>query len=128
MYKFIYDFIMMNIIEVVGTLLVVLIGLLLYRRGKTDFVRKVILALVVEAEKKLGNGTGELKYNLVVERIYEVLPWILRLLYSKQQINSMIEDSVEYLKRYLADGKNLLGYGDEYTKEISYDIKVDAGA
>ncbi|SNS77291.1 hypothetical protein SAMN05446037_102056 [Anaerovirgula multivorans] len=86
------------------------ISLLLYKKGKTDFVRKVVLALVTEAEKRYGNGTGDLKYNHVVERIYEVLPWILRVLYSKEQLDKMIEDAVEYLKRYLAEGKDLVGH------------------
>lgn len=113
MYQFLINLIMINLIEVVGTVLVLIVGALLYRRGKTDFVRRIILALVTEAEKRYGDGTGELKYNHVVERIYEVLPWILRILYSKEQIDKMIEDSVEYLKRYLNEGRNLLGYGED---------------
>jgi len=109
MIDFIKTFIMLNVIEVAGTVLVCLIALLLYKRGKTDFVRRIILALVTEAEKRYGTGTGELKYNHVVERIYEVLPWIIRILYSKEQVDKMIEDAVEYLKRYLVEGRDLQG-------------------
>ncbi|SNR95185.1 hypothetical protein SAMN05446037_100252 [Anaerovirgula multivorans] len=110
MLDIIKGFVMLNLVEVVGTAIVVLIGLILYKRGKTDFVHRVVLALVTEAEKRYGDGTGDLKYHHVVERLYEVLPWILRVLYSKEQIDKMIEDSVEYLKRYLAEGKDLLGH------------------
>ncbi|MFT9495829.1 hypothetical protein [Anaerosolibacter sp.] len=113
MYQAIYGFVSGNMIEVIGTLLVLIIAMLLYKRGKTEFVRNIVLALVTEAEKRYGDGTGELKYHMVVERIYEVLPWILRLLYSKNQIDHMIEEAVDYLKRYLSDGKNLLGYGGD---------------
>lgn len=109
MYQFLVSLIMVHFVEVIGTVIVILLGLLLYKRGKTDFVRKLILALVTEAEKRYGNSTGELKYNHVVERIYEVLPWILRVLFSKEQLDKMIEDAVEYLKRYLAEGRNLQG-------------------
>lgn len=110
MIELIKSFIILNLVEVIGTVIVVLVGLILYKRGKTTFVRKVVLALVTEAEKRYGDGTGELKYHHVVERLYEVLPWILRVLYSKEQIDKMIEDAVEYLKRYLAEGKDLVGH------------------
>ncbi len=101
-----------NYLEVISVVLSAIVGLLLYKKGKQEWLRKIILALVTEAEKKFGSGTGELKYAIVVERLYEVLPWIVRVLYTKQQIDRMIEDAVEYLKRYLAEGKNLLGYGE----------------
>lgn len=110
MIDFIRTFVLLNLIEVVGTLLVALIGLFLYKRGKTDFVRRIVLALVTEAEKRFGSGTGELKYCYVVERIYEVLPWIIRILYTKEQLDKMIEDAVEYLERYLGEGRDLTGY------------------
>ncbi|MBU5677790.1 hypothetical protein KQI88_15330 [Alkaliphilus sp. MSJ-5] len=113
MIELIQSFIMINLIEVAGTIIVVTIGLWLYKRGQEDFLRKLVLALATEAEKQLGSGTGELKYAMVVERIYEITPGILKLLYSKKQIDKMIEDAVEYLKRYLASGKNLLGYDKE---------------
>lgn len=113
MLELIKNFIMLNLIEVVGTIVVIIIGLLLYKRGKEDFLRKIILALVVQAEKQLGSGTGELKYAIVVERIYEVIPAILKLLYSKKQLDRMINEAVEYLKRYLINGKDLLSYDKE---------------
>ncbi|SCY92754.1 hypothetical protein [Alkaliphilus peptidifermentans] len=114
MYNFIINFLMLNIVEVIGTILVALVGLILYKRGNKQLVNRIVLALVTEAEKKYGSGTGELKYNAVVERLYEVLPWILKLLYTKKQMDEMIEGAVEYLKRYLSDGKNLYGYEHHY--------------
>ncbi|QUH18922.1 hypothetical protein [Alkaliphilus sp. B6464] len=113
MIELIQTYIMTNLIDIICTTIVISIGLLLYKRGKEDFLRKLVLALVTEAEKQLGSGTGELKYVMVVERIYEVIPGILKLLYSEKQIDEMIEDAVDYLKRYLASGKTLLGYDKE---------------
>ncbi|OEH85058.1 hypothetical protein BHU72_05460 [Desulfuribacillus stibiiarsenatis] len=89
------------------------ISLYLYKTSNHELLKKMILSLVVEAEKQLGSKTGELKYALVVEKLYGVMPPILRLLYSKKKIDSMIEDAVDYLKRYLSDGKNLMGYDSE---------------
>lgn len=110
------EFIKVNISSIVVVLLFVIGLLFIYKRGKKDFVRKVVLSLVVQAEKALGSGTGELKYAMVVENVYKVLPYILRLLISKKELDNMIESSVQYLKEYLKKDKDLLGYEDEYRK------------
>ncbi|MDF2546160.1 MAG: hypothetical protein K0R93_1058 [Anaerosolibacter sp.] len=113
MYRIIITFILAYWLEIIASLGIVGVLLILYKRGREDLVRKMILSFVVDVEKKLGSGTGELKYAAVVERLYDKLPWVLRMLYSKKQVNGMIEEAVEYLKRYLSDGKNLLGYGED---------------
>ena len=108
------NFIKLNLSSIL-VVLVFIIGLLfLYKKGKKEFVNQVVLSLVVQAEKALGSGTGELKYVMVVENLYKILPPILKLLMSKKELDNMIEDAVEYLKKYLSEGKDLLGYGDEY--------------
>lgn len=103
-----------------GSILVVLvfiIGLLfLYKKGKKEFVNQVILSLVVQAEKTLGSGTGDLKYVMVVENLYKILPPILKLLISQEELDNMIEEAVQALKVYLEGNTNLLGYDDEYMK------------
>ena len=49
----------------------------LYGRGmSTRDINQVILSLVVQAEKALGSGTGDLKYIMVVENVYKVLYWV----------------------------------------------------
>lgn len=102
--------------------LLVVAGLLyLYKQGKKEFVRKVVLSLVVQAEKALGSGTGELKYAMVVERVYAVLPAILRFLITKKELDKLIEEAVQYMKKYLTEGRNLLGYEDEYLINIPHD-------
>jgi len=86
----------------------------LYKIGKKETVRKIILALVIQAEKALGSNTGELKYTMVVERLYELSPFLLKLLVTKKEIDNMIEDAVIFMKNYLAEGRTLLGYDEEY--------------
>lgn len=112
------DFIKMNFSSILVVLTVIVGLLFLYKRGKKDFVRQIVLSLVVQAEKALGSGTGELKYAMVVENVYRVLPKILTLLISKKELDRLIEDGVQYMKEYLSNGKNLLGYENEYIKEI----------
>ena len=110
------EFIKMNLSSIL-VVLVFIIGLLfLYKRGKKEFVRQAVLSLVVQAEKALGSGTGDLKYAMVVENVYKMLPGILTMLISKKELDALIEDGVEYLKEYLEQGKDLLSYEDEYLK------------
>lgn len=117
------DFIKVNISSIL-VVLVFIIGLLfLYKRGKKEFVRQAVLSLVVQAEKALGSGTGELKYAMVVENIYKMLPGILALLISKKELDDIIEDGVQCMKKYLSEDKDLLGYDIEYDKEIKLEEK-----
>lgn len=95
---------------------IVFIGVLvwLYKRGKEKTVRQIILKLVVEAEKKLGSETGELKFNEVLSNLYLSLPFLVKLLFTEEQLKKMIEDAVENLKIFLADDyHNLLSYEEE---------------
>lgn len=86
----------------------------LYKRGKEKTVRQIILKLVVEAEKKLGSETGELKFNEVISNLYLSLPFLVKLLFTKEQLKKFIEDAVEELKIFLADDyHNLLSYEEE---------------
>lgn len=108
------EFIKLNLSSILVILFVIIGLLFIYKRGKKDFVRQVVLSLVVQAEKALGSGTGELKYAMVVERLYTVLPFILTILISKKELNNIIEGAVQYLKDYLNKDINLLAYEDEY--------------
>ncbi|OLS02190.1 hypothetical protein [Tissierella creatinophila] len=107
------NFIKLNISSILVVLLFIVGLLFLYKRNKKDFVRQVVLSLVVQAEKALGSGTGELKYAMVIEELYITLPTIVRLLITKKELDTLIENSVDYLKEYLNSGRDLLGYEDE---------------
>ena len=110
------ELIKVNISSILVVLLFVIGLLFIYKRGKKEFVRQVVLSLVVQAEKALGSGTGELKYAMVVEELYKALPYILTILISKKELDNLIESSAQYLKEYLKKDKDLFGYEDEYRK------------
>lgn len=92
----------------------------LYRIGKTEAVKKIIFYLVVRAEQQLGSGTGPLKYAMVIAAVYEKLPLILRLVFTKEDIDRFIEEAVANLKAYLYSGDvNLLTYCEELNQDIT---------
>lgn len=112
-----YDIIKTHYLDIISIVTFAIALIILWKRGRRETVRKVILSLVVKAEKELGSGTGQLKYAIVVERIYFALPWVVRIVFTQKEIDNMIEDAVNYLKMYLSneqDGpRNLLGYSEE---------------
>jgi hypothetical protein len=73
----------------------------LYRKGRYDLVSKIIYNLVVEAESIFGDKTGSLKYLYCIEKFYDKLPITIRLIFTKNEIDSMIEQSVAKLKAFL---------------------------
>lgn len=114
------DFIQSNLALILSAIIVIAVLLVSYKAGNKKTLKRIILALVVQAEKELGSKTGELKYAMVVERVYQIMPRILKLLLSKKELDNMIEDAVLYLKVYLTKDRNLLGYEEEY-KKVMYD-------
>lgn len=116
----------MNIINLVANLaqqywldaLIILfvIGLLivLWRFGKKDFVKVAIRIFVAKAEKAYGSKTGQLKLAAVWADIYDRLPLIVRLAFTKEELQGYIEEAVDWLRKKLAiNGDYLLSYTDE---------------
>ena len=103
----------MNWIDILIWAIAAVTLLYLFKIGKKDLVKQIILSLVVQAEKMLGSGTGELKYAMVIENLYKILPQTIRMLFTKKEIDQMIEGSVTKLKEMLKSGKNLHSYTDE---------------
>lgn len=114
MNSLIFELFKQHSLDILVVLMFALVLGYLVKIGKTDTVKKIVLSLVVQAEKALGSGTGELKYAFVVDALYSKLPAVIRLLYSKKEINQFIEDAVQQLKNTLDSGNTLSGYENEH--------------
>jgi hypothetical protein len=91
---------------------------ILYKRGKKDLVKEIIYDLVVKAEKELGSATGGAKYSQVISALYLKLPFILKLFFTKAELNKYIDDAVKWLKNKLKNPNiNLLSYAEESTNK-----------
>ena len=85
-------------------------------RGNKSVVMRMLYALVTEAEKSLGSGTGSLKLATVVEAIYPKLPGVIKAFISAKRLEGWVEDAltaakVEWEKNaqiaaYIAPGSN----------------------
>ena len=88
----------MNLI--VNTVIVIALILLLiamWKKGYKKQVKEILLVLVIQAEKAWGSGTGAVKFS----EVYNKLPTIVTLLFTRNDIEQMINDAVEQMKRYI---------------------------
>lgn len=96
-----------SVLVVVAFLAVVVV---LIKRGETKILKQILFNLVTQAEKQFGSGTGSLKYAAVADWIYQRIPAVLKLLFTSNDIEKMIEDVLEEAKKAWGTNENLKGY------------------
>lgn len=70
------------------------------RKGNWNLVRRILLGLVIEAEKYLGSKTGELKKQQVIAWMYQRHP-LINMFISKDTLNYLIEQVLLQMKEQL---------------------------
>ena len=84
------------LLEYWDSILVVLIGLAviiaLIAKKQYAILDQIILTLVVEAEKKYGDGTGAVKLASVIDWVYPKIPAVIRFFISEKHLEKMIEN------------------------------------
>ena len=103
-----------SVLVVVAFLAVVVV---LIKRGETKILKQILFNLVTQAEKQFGSGTGSLKYAAVADWIYQRIPAVLKLLFTSNDIEKMIEDVLEEAKKAWGANENLKGYIDTQSVE-----------
>jgi hypothetical protein len=104
------EFLMLYAVEIISIIVIILaLGALWYLR-KIPLVKKILYALVCEAEQKFGSGTGDIKYAMVISAFYYKMPFLLRLTFSQELLSKLIEEAVDKLKCELSNGMDLTGY------------------
>lgn len=98
-----------SVLVVVAFLAVVVV---LIKHGETKILKQILFNLVTQAEKQFGSGTGSLKYAAVADWIYQRIPAVLKLLFTSNDIEKMIEDVLEEAKKAWGANENLKGYID----------------
>lgn len=67
-------------------------------KGNKSVVMKMLDALVTEAEKEFGSGTGSLKLASVVASIYPKLPAVIKMFITEDILTEWIEDALDAAK------------------------------
>jgi len=100
------NFLLANIDSVIFIIAVVIIALVLIKRGYGKYICSILFKLVTDAEGQYGSGTGVLKKAAVITWLYERLPAIVKLLFTKKQISDLIEEAVASMQKYLEENKD----------------------
>jgi len=104
------EFFMSNWASLLVILVFVATLVILAIRGKKDIVAKILYALVTEAEKIYGGGTGSVKFAYVVEKAYSYLPAILKVFITYERLKTMIEDALAAAKIKWAEEAGISDY------------------
>lgn len=79
-------------------------------RGNKGVVMKMLYALVTEAEKELGGGTGALKLAAVIERIYPKLPVVIKMFVTEKRLQKWIEAALVAAKNAWSTNPQIAAY------------------
>ncbi len=63
-------------------------------KGNKSVVMKMLYALVTEAEKNFGGGTGSLKLASVIEAIYPKLPTVIKMFVTDVMLQKWVEEAL----------------------------------
>lgn len=87
--------------NLIGILILILIALVIAAAvaalafdGNKSIVMKMLYALVTEAEKEFGGGTGSLKLASVMTEIYPKIPAIIKIFLSDKMLANWIEEAL----------------------------------
>ena len=122
------EFFMSNWASLLVILVFVFVLVILAIRGKKDIIAKILYALVTEAEKIYGGGTGSVKFAYVVEKAYTYLPAILKVFITYERLKLMIEDALAAAKIKWAEEAGISDYLKEPELLVGEAVNVDAAS
>ena len=107
----------MDMVFNIAIALILLSGLVIFiikfiklsKQRKIDMVNEWLLLAVVQAEKELGNGTGQLKLRFVYDLFIAKFKYFAFML-SFAQFSNMVDMALDKMKTMLNDNKNLQSY------------------
>lgn len=79
-------------------------------RGNKSVVMKMLYALVTEAEKNMGDGTGSLKLASVIEAIYPKLPTVIKIFITDAMLKKWVEEALLIAKEAWGKNSNIAQY------------------
>ena len=82
------------------------------REQKIKNLKEWLKWAVVEAEKALGSGTGQLKLRMVYDMAAAKFPWVIKLV-SFDLFSTWVDEALEWMRKQLSENKALNCYVKE---------------
>jgi hypothetical protein len=81
-------------------------------KRRWDLLDKILFALVTEAERQFGDGTGQLKMAAVVTQVTPYIPSILRVFVTQERLEALVTKALDEAKlKWAANPKLTAGGG-----------------
>ena len=108
----------MNLVDV-GLILVLIGGLTIFiakfiklgKEKKIEMINEWLLLAVIQAEKELGNGTGQIKLRFVYDMFIAKFKYASMMI-SFNQFSLMVDSALDKMRQMLSDNNNLKAYVD----------------
>lgn len=81
----------------------------LSRKKKVENIKEWLKLAVVEAEKTLGGGTGQLKLRYVYEQAVAQFPWIASLV-PFETFSAWVDEALEWMEKQLEQNQAITNY------------------
>lgn len=81
----------------------------LSRKKKVKNIKEWLKLVVVEAEKTLGGGTGQLKLRYVYNQAVTQFPWIASLV-SFETFSAWVDEALEWMEKQLEQNQAITNY------------------
>lgn len=95
-------------------------------KGNKSVIMRMLYALVTEAEKEFGGGTGALKLATVITQIYPKLPAFLKLFVSEKILTKWVEDALAAAKEAWKQNAAISEYIEKPAKPAAEDTETQA--
>ena len=103
----------------IGILLVLLGGAVIFidnfikaaKEKKIEMISEWLLLAVIQAEKELGNGTGQIKLRFVYDMFIAKFKYTSMLI-TFSQFSLMVDNALDKMRQMLSDNNNLKAYVD----------------
>jgi hypothetical protein len=106
----ILNFVLSNWDSFLVALLFVALVIFLIARKQYGILDKIVFALVTEAEKQYGGGTGAMKLAAVIDWVYPKIPALIRLFITAAQLTALIEKVLAEAKAKWEKNPNISAY------------------
>lgn len=108
--NYLFNFFVANWDVILFVIILLVVLVYLWFRGGKSVVFKMLYAMVTEAEKEYGNGTGALKLASVIDKIYLKLPMVVRLFVTADTLQKWVETVLEEAKKTWEQNNNIANY------------------
>lgn len=79
-------------------------------KGNKSVIMSMLVALVTEAEKQYGGGTGPLKLASVIDIIYPKLPAVIKTFITDKMLKKWVDDALAIAEKKWAENAEIAKY------------------